>query len=144
MWRLSTLPHRRLLSKLHSYKFSDQMCKWIQDLLYNRKQIVSVNGENSGWCPVISGISRGSVLGPLLFVTFINDLPNTVSSNVFLYVDDTKIFNTMKSNVDVQRLQKDLDNLEGWTNVWLLKFHPEKCKHMRIGRKSDSPCRDTI
>ena len=144
MKAFDSVPHRRLLSKLHSYKFSDQMCGWIQDFLYNRKQLVTVNGENSAWCPVISGIPQGSVLGPLLFVIFINDLPNNVSSNVFLYADDTKIFNTIKSDDDVQILQKDLDNLEEWSNVWLLKFHPEKCKHMRIGRKSDSTATYTL
>ncbi len=87
-------------------------------------------------CPVISGIPQGSVLGPLLFVVFINDLPERVASEVFLYADDTKIFNKIKNNSDVSDLQEDLGKLTQWSNDWLLKFHPDKCKHMRIGRKS--------
>ncbi len=136
MKAFDTVPHSRLLSKVKAYKFSEQMLMWIQNFLEDRKQYVSVNGENSDWSPVISGVPQGSVLGPLLFVVFINDLPRTVSSNVFLYADDTKIFNKVRSDSDVRTLQSDLDKLAEWSDVWLLKFHPDKCKHMRIGKKS--------
>ncbi len=102
----------------------------------HRKQFVAVNGEKSKMCPVLSGIPQGSVLGPLLFVIFINDLPDIVASEVFLYADDTKIFNKVKDSSDVKDLQEDLEKLTEWSNEWLLKFHPDKCKHIRIGKRS--------
>ena len=87
------------------------------------------------WENVISGIPQGSVLGPLMFVIYINDLPSAVSnSNLYLFVDDTKLF----KEEDCIELQQDLNNMQGWTNTSLLEFHPAKCKQMRIGN-SDKP-----
>ncbi len=137
MKAFDTVPHKRLLSKLSSYKFTEQMSKWIADFLNQRKQQVSVNGEFSEWMPVTSGIPQGSVLGPLLFVVFINDLPESVSSEAYLFADDTKIFNRIKHTSDADQLQDDLDKLADWSNKWLLKFHPQKCHHMRLGKKSN-------
>lgn len=95
-----------------------------------------VNGEASEWKEVYSGVPQGSVLGPLLFVLFINDLPEAVrhGSEVFLYADDTKIFRKIREPQDCDKLQEDLDGLKQWTEKWLLNFHPEKSRHMRIGR----------
>ena len=138
MKAFDTVPHRRLIGKLKSYKFSSQITSWIQNFLSDRKQFVTVNGENSELCPVLSGIPQGSVLGPVHFTIFINDLPGRVTSEAFLYAYDTKIFNKIKENTDVIDLQKDLAKLTEWSNEWLLKFHPDKCKHMRIGRKSET------
>ncbi len=95
-----------------------------------------VNGEHSEWSLVTSGIPQGSVLGPLLFVIFINDLPNLLSSEVFLFADETKVFNKVKDAPDANTLQLDLDQLSDWSNKWLLRFNPDKCTHMHLGTKN--------
>ena len=82
---------------------------------------------------VPSGIPQGSVLGPLLLVIFINDLPDVVSSDIYLFADDTKISRPIMTEEDEQRLQRDLDKLTDWSETWLPKYHPDKCKHMHIG-----------
>ena len=78
--------------------------------------------------------TTSSVLGPLLFILFINDLPDGIKSDVYLFADDTKIFRNIIEGEDKEILQDDLKNLENWSNTWLLQFHPEKCKHMNIAR----------
>ena len=86
-----------------------------------------------------SGIPQGSVLGPLLFVIFINDLPTQVKSDLFLFVDDTKIFRNIRSEDDRETLQKDINNMLEWANKWQLEFHPDKCVSMSINNKEDQP-----
>ena len=128
--------HRHLLHKLKIYKFGDIYIKWIQSFLSNRRQKVLVNGSESEWQPVTSGIPQGSVLGPMLFVLFINDLPEHLSNNsqLFLYADDTKIFRKIESEYDRQLLQEDIFSMCEWSENWLLKFHPDKCKTMTLGQ----------
>ena len=122
-----TVPHSRLLGKLKSYGINGNILKWIETFLRNRTQIVKVNGENSFSAPVLSGIPQGSVLGPLLFVIYINDLPDSVNSDSFLFADDTKILRQITSAEDSITLQNDLKMLEEWSNKWLLRFNAEKC-----------------
>ncbi len=129
-----TVPHKRLISKLKSYGFNQQITNWVKSFLTSRIQQVVVNGKKSRWMNVTSGIPQGSVLRPVLYVLFINDLPETVSSEVFLFADDTKIFKVIKGKEDQKRLQEDLDALNEWSEKWLLKFHPGKCKHMHVGK----------
>ena len=83
------VPHTRLLVKMKAYGLSEKMCTWVQDFLSDRKQCVQVNGMKSQWHKVTSGIPHSSVLGPVLFVIYINDLPECVKSAVFLFADDT-------------------------------------------------------
>ena len=86
------VPHRRLLSKLESYKVSQQITDWVEAYLSNRKQRVLVNGTRSEWEAVSSGVPQGSVLGPVLFLIYINDLPKEVKNCIRLFADDTKLY----------------------------------------------------
>ena len=117
-----TVPHRRLLYKLSKYGINPKAVSWIENFLGNRTQQVIVQGEESSWKPVTSGIPQGSVLGPLLFVIFINDLPDCVTSEAYLFADDTKIFRVIANEEDRGELQKDLNRLDTWSKDWLLKF----------------------
>ena len=129
-----TVPHRRLMSKLESYGITGEVKKWVESFLTGRSQTVKVNNDESPPAPVISGIPQGSVLGPLLFVIYINDLPDTVNSFVYLFADDTKLMRKIKSDEDANALQRDLDELEAWSNKWLLRFNPDKCHVLTIGK----------
>ena len=129
-----TVPHRRLMSKLESYGITGEVKKWVESFLTGRSQTVKVNNDESPPAPVISGIPQGSVLGPLLFVIYINDLPDTVNSFVYLLADDTKLMRKIKSEEDAKALQRDLDELEAWSNKWLLRFNPDKCHVLTIGK----------
>lgn len=130
------VPHKQLIEKISSYKVEGKVLRWLQNFLTGRRQRVLVNGEASAWKDMTSGVPQGSVLGPLLFVMFINNLPDAVKhdSQVFLYADDTRIFRKIKEREDCDKLQEDLDELRKWTEKWLLHFHPEKSKYMRLGQ----------
>ena len=97
--------------------------------LSDRVQQVNVNGINSEWANITSGIPQGSVLGPIQFVLFINDLPENIVSNVYMFADDTKVFKTINSPNDQHTLQNDLDYLTSWSSNCLLRFHPDKCSY---------------
>ena len=132
------VPHHRLMSKLNAIGINTQTLNWIKVFLSDRVQQICINGSNSTWRPVTSGIPQGSVLGPILFVLYINDLPSNILSDVHMFADDTKIFNIIKSPEDQEILQNDLDTLCMWSDKWLLKFHPEKCKVMHLGKAGDT------
>ena len=94
-----------------------------------------MNSYSSSWAEVTSGIPQGSVLGPLLFEIYINDLPNNILLDIYLFADDTKLYTKIGSPEDAQQLQDDLRRLEEWSDKWLLRFHPDKCKVSDIGIK---------
>ena len=133
--------HRRLIHKLKMYRFGEVFQNWIGDFLAGRKQKVIVNGKESTWGTVTSGIPQGSVLGPILFILFINDLPEHLpnNSNLYLYADDTKIFREIKDDLDREKLQEDIYSMYEWSERWLLRFHPDKCKTMHIGNNNSEP-----
>ena len=134
-----TVPHRRLLAKISAYGIEGNVLKWIEAFLSNRTQRVVVGGDTSNEADVWSGIPQGSVLGPLLFVIFINDLPDKLSSVVKMFADDTKVYTRSDAEGSTEQLQNDLHELENWSSSWLLKFHPQKCCIMKIGpTKSES------
>ena len=132
------IPHRRLLHKLRIYNFGDNYINWIKCFLENRKQRVIVNGEKSVYRDVSSGVPQGSVLGPVLFVLFINDLEEalTCGSELYLYADDTKLYRDIKSEHDRELLQQDIYNMYDWSQKWLLRFHPDKCVVMNVGNNN--------
>ena len=102
------MPHQRLVLKLKAHGIRDGVIDWIEQWLTDRRQCVVVDGEVSNWKSVLSGIPQGSVLGPLLFLIYINDLDDNITSNVMKFADDTKIFR--KDNTDGNKhLQNNLD-----------------------------------
>jgi len=112
-----TVPHLRLLHKLEAHGISGKLLKWIKLFFTCRKQRVVINGQYSPWSSVRSGVPQGSVLGPLLFAIYVNDLPDNVKSFLLLFADDTKLYHTIRSCSDVQQLQEDIDALYQWTRL---------------------------
>ena len=126
------VPHQRLLIKLKSHGIN--IVAWIQNWLTDRKQRVSVDGETSAWTAVHSGVPQGSVLGPLLFLIYINDLEDGVASNILKFADDTKIFRRVQTRQECRTLQDDLNRLDQWSAKWQMLFNQSKCKCLHIGR----------
>ena len=87
-----TVPHKRLLYKVRKYGFGDIYINWFKDFLTNRKQRVHIRGQFSEPTEVLSGVPKESVLGPLLFILFVNDIPDTVNAKVKIYADNTKVY----------------------------------------------------
>ena len=131
-----SVPHQRLMSKLRSYGIAGCLEKWLHSFLTRRRQRVAINGKTSQWSAVRSGIPQGSVLGPIVFLIFINDLPEVVNSIVKIYADDTKLFREIRQRDDCDRLQADLDNLMEWSRKWQHQFNTSKCKTLHIGNQS--------
>jgi len=130
------VPHQRLMRKLWRYGVRGQTHSWIEAFLTNRRQRVVVDGECSEWVSVDSGVPQGTVLGPLLFLTFINDLPKAVrNSKVRLFADDCVVYRKVASESDCDLLQDDLQHLENWENTWLMSFNASKCNSISITRK---------
>ena len=96
---------------------------------------MKVNGCFSPWTEVTSGIPQGSVLGPILFLLYINDLPDEAQCEMKIFADDTKAFNNVECEEDICKLQKDIDSLCEWSEKWQLHFNAEKCSHMTYGRR---------
>jgi len=128
-----SVPHRRLFQKLASYGFGGKLLSWLKGFLSHRYQRVVLNGSSSSWCPVTSGVPQGSVLGPLLFTLYINDIANIIHTNLSFFADDSKVYTVIRSLEDSYQLQVDLDNIQNWCQIWLLKLNLLKCKVMRVG-----------
>jgi ribonuclease P/MRP protein subunit RPP40 len=97
---------------------------------------VVIGNDTSEWKPVTSGIPQGSVLGPILFVIFINDMPEVVKSNIKLFADDTKAFRAIETMQDMDTMQDDINNLLQWSAKWQLPFNMSKCKIIHFGKKN--------
>ena len=130
------VPHQRLLRKIKNMGITGMIHSWISAFLTGRIQRVRVERELSSWAQVKSGIPQGSVIGPILFVIFINDMPDIVNSMCQLFADDAKIFRSVSSNNDNKKLQDDLDRLTEWSMEWQLPFNVDKCKSLHIGRNN--------
>ena len=124
--------HKRLLLKLSHYGIQDQTLDWIKAFLTNRNQSVVLEGAKSKAAPVVSGVPQGTFLGPTLFLLYINDLPEQVSSSTRLFADDCMLYREINSTADAKKLQRDLDALQRWENTWLMSFNPSKCSVLRF------------
>jgi len=131
------VPHKRLMSKLWNYGVRGTTHGWIESFLGNRTQRVVVDGEASDWANVQSGVPQGTVLGPILFLAFINDLPNTVRARTRLFADDCVLYRSVKTQDDCAALQDDLAQLEQWEHRWCMSFNPDKCSAISITRKKN-------
>ncbi|CAM5124383.1 unnamed protein product, partial [Natator depressus] len=113
-----------------------KILSWIENWLKDREPRVGINGKFSEWRAVTSGVPQGSVLGPILFNLFINDLEKGVNSEVAKFADDTKLLKIVKTKADCEELQKDLTKLGHWATKWQMKFNVDKCKVMHIGKNN--------
>ena len=136
--------HSLLVHKLHHYGITGKTNAWIKNFLNNRSQSVVVESETSSEIPVESGVPQGSVLGPSLFLFYINDMPANIKGTVRLFADDTIAYITISNDTDANNLQQDLDNLAEWETTWLMKFHPEKCNILTISKKRTTITRNYI
>ena len=130
------VPHLRLLSKLTSYGITGNTQNWIKSFLSNRKQRVSVNGALSDITDVTSGVPQGSVLGPVLFLLYINDINGNIKSSIRLFADDSIIYRNISSKTDHEILQTDLSQLQTWSDKWQMEFNVSKCVHLPITNKT--------
>jgi len=128
-----SVPHLRLLQKLHDMGIRGRLLSWIRAFLCGREQRVMVSGTPSSWASVASGIPQGTVLGPTLFLAYINDLPNCVNNFIKMFADDAKLFGKAASNTDHEQLQADLHALTEWAGKWLLPFNTAKCCSLHLG-----------
>ena len=108
--------------------------EWIANFLTDREQIVVVDGMSSSSKAVLSGVPQGSVLGPCLFLLFINDIAKNLHSTARLFADDTMVYLAVKNEDDARLLQEDLKTLEKWEDTWMMEFYPAKCEVITITR----------
>jgi len=128
-----SVPHRRLIEKLKSFGIDGKLLKWMDDFLTSRTMKVGLRGTFSQLPEVLSGVPQGSVLGPLLFLLYVNELPSWIKCDMKMFADDTKLWCRIKTDAESVVLQADLDSLQSWSDTWQLKFNADKCKVMHIG-----------
>lgn len=134
-----SVPHHELLIKLRSIGISGNLWLWFKSYLLNRQQCVKINNKYSNLLPVLSGVPQGSILGPLLFLVYINDIPDCViSSLLLLFADDTKCSNIIRNPVDSHQLQDNIESLYRWSVDWNLKFNLSKCVQISFKPKSST------
>ena len=129
--------HLRLLQKLEAHGISGKVLSWVGNWLSNRLQRVVLNGFTSDWSPVSSGVPQGSVLGPICFVIFINNLDEVltiIDGFVSKFADDTKYLRIIHNDEDHMKMQSDIDKLLKWAETWHMEFNSKKCKIIHFGR----------
>jgi len=127
------VPHDKLIEKLRTYDFPDDVTDWILDFLSNRKQRVVIDGVYSDFNCVTSGVPQGSVLGPALFLLYINDIAKELKSDIRLYADDALMHMTLRNASSIIDFQADLFILENWAKKWGMAFNISKCALVFFG-----------
>ena len=123
------VPHHRLLQKLKQYKLDNDVIGWVESFLSSRNQRVVVDGFTSKEAPVMSGVPQDTVLSPLLFLIFINDIAAETSSSICLFADDCFLYREVRTHSDCHMLQQDLDKLTQWSKTWGDAVQCEKVQH---------------
>ena len=132
--------HAGLLRKLEAAGVTGKLHNWFKNYLFNRKQRVIFPGVNSDWSKIFAGVPQGSILGPLLFLVFINDIVNEIGSCIRLFADDTSLFIIVDDPVvSAERLNADLVKILQWAETWLVTFNPNKTESLVISRKINKP-----
>ena len=145
------MSHQHLYYKLNHYGIRGKILEWLKQFLTGRSQCVIIDGEQSDSTTVTSGVPQGTVLAPLLFLCFINDLPNNILSTVRLYADDVILYtaintvedcNKLQHDLntlveDCNKLQHDLNTLVRWAEDWKMSFNLQKCEFLRITLKKN-------
>ena len=131
--------HNGLYTKLRSKGVSGMLLRWLQSYLSERSMTVVLSGQNSEASSINASVPQGSILGPLLFSVFIDDLVDECENELFLYADDSTLYAPIPSPKDSNRvaasLNRDLDRMKYWADRWKVTFEPTKCKSMIVSRK---------
>ena len=130
------VPHFRLFKKLEAHGIGGSILEWIKGWLKNRRQKVWVDGESSDWAKVTSGVPQGSVLGPVLFLVYINDIDADLISTIGKFADDTKLCKSVSSAEGINHLSEDLLKLSAWANDWQMSFNTDKCSIIHLGHQN--------
>ena len=131
-----SVPHKHLLLKLESMGITGHLLQWINHFLSSRSQRVVIDGQFSSWLPVLSGVPQGSILGPLLFIIYINDITSVVqSSSIRIFADDVSLHAKISTRFDCLKLQDDLSRIYNWSLRWQLNLNPLKCEAINFTNK---------
>ncbi|MES9992730.1 MAG: reverse transcriptase family protein, partial [Candidatus Thiodiazotropha sp.] len=132
--------HRGLLYKLHSVGINGSLLHWFTDYLRNRTQRVVLPGASSNWKPINAGVPQGSILGPLLFLVYINDIVENINSKIRLFADDTSLYIIVDDPLEAaQTLNSDMEKIHEWASKWLVTFNPSKSESLLFSRKHIKP-----
>ncbi len=128
--------HRGLIRKLQSYGVKGQMLSWFSSYLSDRSQCVVIEGVKSSTRDIHAGVPQGSILGPLLFLLYINDIVTDITSNIRLFADDTSLYLVVEDPVTAATvMNNDLEKIDAWSKRWLVKFSAQKTKSILFSRK---------
>ena len=132
-----TVPHSLLLTKLYELNLNPYLLQWIKSYLSNRSQYVCVDSISSSVVPVVSGVPQGSVLGPLLYIIYINDTAASISPNsdANMFADDIALYRIIKTSSDYVRLQEDINSVSTCIRHKQFQFNANKCKLVLITKK---------
>jgi hypothetical protein len=137
--------HRGLLHKLKANGVGGVLLDWIGDYLTDREIRVVINGQSASWVKTNAGVPQGSVLGPLLFLVFINDVVNNIETDINLFADDTSLMNIVEQVVDsYNKSNRDLDRLATWADQWLVTFNAAKTVSLFISRRKEHTVRPAL
>ncbi len=133
------VPHKELLFKLWTTGITGNLWNWFRNYLSDSSHFVQFDSSCSEALPVLSGVPQGSILGPLLFIMYINDMPNAItSSSIYIFADDTKLIKRQCKQEDLNSLQANLNNIQSWCNEWSQTLNASKCVDIHFGRGTSS------